>query len=202
MALPKGKYYSVNETASLLGLSEKTIRRRIKSGTLTNKKVGREYQIYIPTEDLPLQDDPTLTKIKEDKIPPSKPGTKKEHPEETKTEKKGETSDQEKMMMLDNLIKDNQAKTKLIDDLSKQVADIVKTNQQVVFMLRDLRHQLPSGRKEDEIFEVVSKESGNEDTQPTKDKKQVWKYPLYVLILMATLGLIGLMLYQSGLITL
>jgi excisionase family DNA binding protein len=190
MALPKGKYYSVNETASILGLSEKTIRRRIKSGTLTNKKVGREYQIYIPTEDLPIQDEP-ITKVKGVKIPPSKPGTKKEQPEE-----------QEDRSLLDVLIKQLDEKDKLIKELNERIREA---------------HILASGRllengkteeQEQDSGEIiyatgqVQQQSGNVDTQPTKDKKQLWKYPVYVLVLLATLGLIGLMLYQSGIITL
>ena len=190
MELPKGKYYSVNETASILGLSEKTIRRRIKSGTLTNKKVGREYQIYIPTEDLPIQDEP-ITKVKGVKIPPSKPGTKKEQPEE-----------QEDRSLLDVLIKQLDEKDKLIKELNERIREA---------------HILASGRllengkteeQEQDSGEIiyatgqVQQQSGNVDTQPTKDKKQLWKYPVYVLVLLATLGLIGLMLYQSGIITL
>jgi excisionase family DNA binding protein len=191
MALPKGKYYSVNETASILGLSEKTIRRRIKSGTLTNKKVGREYQIYIATEDLPLQDDPTITKVKEDKTSTSKPGTKKEQPEEQK-----ETS------LLDVLIKQLDEKDKLIKELNERIREA-----HVLASGRLLGNGKPEEQEQDsgEIIYAtgqVEQERGDVDTKPTKDKKHLWIYPVYVLILLATLGLIGLMLYQSGIITL
>lgn len=192
MALPKGKYYSVNETASLLGLSEKTIRRRIKSGTITFKKVGREYQIYIPTEDLPIQDE-TISKVRGEKIPPSKPGTKKEHSEETA---------QEDQSLLSVLIKQLDEKDKLIKELNERIreAHVLASGR----LLGNGRSEQEQEQEKDggEIVYATGEvqQSENVPTQPTKDKKQLWKYPVYVLVLLATLGLIGLMLYQSGIV--
>ena len=190
MALPKGKYYSVNETASLLGLSEKTIRRRIKSGTITFKKVGREYQIYIPTEDLPIQDE-TISKVRGEKIPSSKPGTKKEHSEETA---------QEDQSLLSVLIKQLDEKDKLIKELNERIREA-----HILASGRLLENGNVEKEQEQDSGEIIYatgevQQSENVPTQPTKDKKQLWKYPVYVLVLLATLGLIGLMLYQSGIV--
>jgi len=56
MAQKKGKWFSVSEAVSVLGFSDKTIRRRIKSGVMTSKKVGKSYMVFIP-DDTPGRDD-------------------------------------------------------------------------------------------------------------------------------------------------
>lgn len=189
MALPKGKYYSIIETADLLGISEKTIRRRIKSGTITAKKVGRTYQVYIPEEDLPK------TTIKEDKIPPK----------DIKADKSDKMTGQQSGHLIDVLIKQLDEKDKLIKELNDRIKEA---------------HILASGRllgngnpeKEEDEGEViyatesVASESGNVVTEPTTKKEKVGsnitRNILYVLISLATLGLLGLMAIQSGLIKL
>lgn len=175
MALKNEKWVNITEATTLLNLSVSTIRRRIKNKdkNIKFKKQGGVYLIQVPDIET-----------------------------ENTTQEKEQPEEQQDPILLNVLIKQLDEKDKLIKELNERIREA---------------HVLASGRllgngkqeeQEQDSGEIiyatgqVQQQSGNEDTQPTKDKKQVWKYPLYVLILMATLGLIGLMLYQSGLITL
>lgn len=172
MAIKNPKWVSISEASNILGISVSTIRRKIKSKDLKYKKVGGVYQIEVSGE---VEEQPN----------------KQEQPKES-------VSEYTRRLEIENakLSTENKEKTEYINFL-KDVYFSIKTGK----LLAD-----PNANKsvEGEVVNATGQvqQSGNVDTQPTKDKKQVWKYPLYVLILMATLGLIGLMLYQSGIVTL
>lgn len=44
--LPKQPYFTVQETAKLAGVSDRTVKERIKDGTIQAKKIGGEWRIY------------------------------------------------------------------------------------------------------------------------------------------------------------
>ena len=65
-----GKWVSIKEAVPILGVSDKTIRRRIKKGYVTAKKVGRSYLVYVPKESGKKED--TKTEEKKDTEPKQK----------------------------------------------------------------------------------------------------------------------------------
>ena len=97
--------------------------------------------------------------------------------------------------LVDVLVKQLEEKDRLIRDLNERIKEA---------------HILASGKPEEQeqdsgeiIYTTgqVEQERENVDSKPTKDKKQIWKNILYVVVLLATFGLIGFMLYQQGIIT-
>lgn len=44
--LPKQPYFTVQEAARLAGVSDRTVKERIKDGTIKAKKIGGEWRIY------------------------------------------------------------------------------------------------------------------------------------------------------------
>lgn len=45
-ALPKQPYFTVQEAAKLAGVSDRTVKERIKDGTIQAKKISGEWRIY------------------------------------------------------------------------------------------------------------------------------------------------------------
>jgi len=123
MAIKKGRWVSVSEAGVILGLSDKTILRRIHSGTITYKKIGRNYSIHIPDEDIP-----------EVKQTP-KPEDKKPKEETIKT--------QQTDKILNELI--NQLKEK--DAQIRRIDDRLRENN---ILLMEFRRLLPPPREEQE----------------------------------------------------
>ena len=175
MALNNEKWVNITEATTILGISVSTIRRKIKNKdrNLKFKKQGGIYLIQVP--------DTTTQKITD----------KKEHPEET---------EQENPKLLSVLIKQLDEKDKLIKELNERIREA-----HILASGRLLENGNVEKEQEQDSGEIIYatgevQQSENVPTQPTKDKKQLWKYPVYVLVLLATLGLIGLMLYQSGIL--
>jgi len=161
MAIKKGKWISVSEAVSILGLSDKTIRRRIKSGIMTSKKVGRSYVVFIPDETIE---------------------------EETKQEEqlKEKKTTEQPTNLLEVLIKQLDEKDKLIKELNERIREA-----HVLASGRLLGNGKQEQDEGEVIYATgnISEESENVVTQPTKEEKKKpfnWKPVLYIL---GTLGL-------------
>lgn len=171
MANKNPKWVSISEASNVLGISVSTIRRKIKSKDLKYKKVGGVYQIEVSGE---VEEQPN----------------KQEQPKESVSEY-----------------------TRRLEIENAKLSTKVEEQNETINLLKDFYFSIKTGKlladpnanksvEGDVVYATGQvQQSGNVDTQPTEDKKQLWKYPVYVLILLTTLGLIGLMLYQSGLIT-
>lgn len=166
MAIKKGKWISVSEAVTILGLSDKTIRRRIKSGIMTSKKVGKSYMVYIPDEEVEEQE------VKQ---------------EEKKTEKTQTKTDND---LVGAIVRQLEEKDKQIKDLNERMRE---TNILLLEFRKLLPPPKEVEEEEGEIFEVkeVKKEDKKEEVK--KEKKSFnWKPVLYIL---GTLGFSGLVYF-------
>lgn len=176
MALKNEKWVNIVEAATLLNLSVSTIRRRIKEKKIKFKKQGGVYLI-----DISGTDQETNTE-------------QKEQPKEKKTT-------EQPTDLLEVLIKQLDEKDKLIKELNERIreAHVLASGR----LLGNGKQEQEQEQDQGEIIYAtgnVSNESENVTTQPTKDKKHIWNTIITGLVLLATLGLIGLMIYQSGII--
>ena len=155
MAIKKGKWISVSEAVSILGLSDKTIRRRIKSGVMTSKKVGKSYMVYIPDEEVEEEEDKQ---------------------EEKKTEKTQTKTDND---LVGAIVKQLEEKDKQIKDLNERMRE---TNI-LLLEFRRLLPPPKEAEEEGEIFEVkeVKKEEKKEEEVKKEKKRFSWRPVLYIL---------------------
>ena len=165
MAIKKGKWISVSEAVTILGLSDKTIRRRIKSGIMTSKKVGKSYMVYIPDEE-----------VEEEEV----------KQEEKKTEKTQTKTDND---LVGAIVKQLEEKDKQIKDLNERMRE---TNILLLEFRRLLPP--PKEAEEEEMFEVreVKKEEKKEEEVKKEKKSFNWRPILYIL---GTLGFSGLVYF-------
>jgi len=136
MANTKGKWISVKEMAEALGVSDRTIRRRMDKGLITQKKVGRNYLVFLPEEEL--------------EQPKEQPGR------EPKEKAKQEETTANDNYLLDVLINQLAEKDKLIKELNERIREAhILANGRLL--------PPPKEEQEEEIFEVTRKTNKKKD---------------------------------------
>jgi len=152
MAIKKGKWISVSEAVSILGLSDKTIRRRIKSGVMTSKKVGRSYMVFIPDETIEEEE------------------TKQEEKKAEKTQTKTDND------LVGAIVKQLEEKDKQIKDLNERMRE---TNILLLEFRRLLPP--PKEAKEEEETEVFEVKEEQKEEKKKRTSSFNWRPLLYIL---------------------
>ena len=174
----KGKWISVKDMAEILGVSDRTVRRRMKSGLLTHKKVGRNYLVFLSEED-------------EQELG-------KEEPKE-ETKKKKEHTEDYGNPLVNVLVGQLEEKDKLIEELNKRLWEAHsiaygKLLEQPKGQKEEAEEEPREQRKDEEttIYQVDE----DEPKKKKKDRKFNLKDIAIWVFLALTLGLLAYMILQ------